>query len=233
MLDLEGMFSEQKGRNEMHASDLIRRGGLAALVGGALLLVADLGSLGQELFGSSSEKFSETAVTTSWTLVSGAFLVGGILILLGLVALYARQAEEAGVLGLVGFLWAFVGMALVIGAFWAFTFVVPSAAIEAPAFLNAESTAGPLDLGFMITFMGFPVGWLLFGIATFRARVFPRLAAGLLMVGALVTFAPFPAVTLLLDIAVIWLGYSLLSEKAAQVAGDPARPDPGVQPQTQ
>lgn len=217
----------------MHASDLIRRGGYAALAGGALLLVADLGSLGQELFGSSSEKFSETAVTTSWTLVSGAFLAGGVLIMIGLVSLYARQAEEAGVLGLVGFLWAFVGMALVVGAFWAFVFVVPSAAIEAPAFLNAESTAGPLDLGFAITFMGFPVGWLIFGIATFRARVFPRLAAGLLAVGALVTFAPLPATTVLLDIAVIWLGYSLLSEKTAQVAGDPVRSAPEAQPQAQ
>lgn len=217
----------------MHASDLIRRGGYAALAGGALLLVADLGSLGQELFGSSSEKFSETAVTASWTLVSGAFLVGGVLILLGLVSLYARQAEKAGVLGLVGFLWAFVGMALVVGAFWAFVFVVPSAAIEAPAFLNAESTAGPLDLGFAITFMGFPVGWLIFAIATFRAGVFPRLAAGLLAVGALATFAPLPATTVLLDIAVIWLGYSLLAEKTAQIAEDPVRSAPEAQPQAQ
>lgn len=80
--------------------------------------------------------------------------------------------------------------------------------------------------------MGFPVGWLIFGIATFRAGVFPRLAAGLLAVGALATFAPLPAVTLLLDIAVIWLGYSLLSERRAHAGeGRLAQPKPEVQPQ--
>jgi hypothetical protein len=203
----------------MNASDLIRRGGLAALVGGALFLLADAWSLVEEFIISGPERFSEQAATTSWTIVSAMFLIGGILLMVGLVALYARQVEEAGVLGLVGFLLAFVWMALVVGAMWTFVFVVPSAAIEAPAFLNAESTAGPLDLGFMITFMGFTVGWLLFGIATFRAGVFPKLAGGLLAVGALVAFAPLPGVTIVLDLAVMWLGYSLLSGKTEEAPG--------------
>ncbi|MDQ3507651.1 MAG: hypothetical protein M3494_06515 [Actinomycetota bacterium] len=216
----------------MNASDLIRRGGLAAVAGAALFLVADLWTLVEEFVIGGSEKFSEQAATTSWTFVSAMFLAGGILILLGLVALYARQAEAAGVLGVVGFLLAFVLMAMVVGAMWTFAFVAPTAAIEAPAFLDNESPAGPLNIGFAITFMGFPLGWLIFGIATFRAGVFPRLAGGLLAVGALVTFAPLPAVTLLLDIAVIWLGYSLFSERRER-AGEGRLAQPEVHPQTQ
>lgn len=151
--------------------------------------------------------------------------------MIGLVALYARQAEEAGVLGLVGFLLTFVLMAMVVGAMWTFAFVAPSAAIEAPAFLDSESPAGPLNLGFAITFMGFPLGWLVFGIATFRAGVFPRFAGVLLAVGALLAFAPLPAVTVVMDIAVVWLGYSLLSEKSGVPEKELARPEPEIQTQ--
>lgn len=206
----------------------IQWGGLAAVLGGASLLIADGWGLMQEILGTGPEKFSEQAATTSWTVMSVLFMCGGVLILLGLVSIYARQSEAAGILGLAGFLAAFVSMALVVGAFWTFTFVAPSAAIEAPAFLDNEQAAGPLNLGFMLTFMSFPVGLALFGIATFRARVFPRIAAAVLTLGALLSFAPFPGVTLLLDVALIWVGYSLYSEHRAEAASPEVAPP--VQP---
>lgn len=208
-------------------SKYIRWGGLTAILGGALLLIADGWGLVQEVFGLGPERFSEQAATSAWTAMSVLFMAGGVLILLGLVSIYARQSEEAGILGLVGFLAAFVTMALVVGVFWTFTFVAPSLAIEAPAFLDGEP-AGPLGIGFMLTFMSFPAGLALFGIATFRARVFPRIAAVALTLGALVAFAPFAGVTILLDAAVIWLGYALYSERRAEAASPEAVPP--VQP---
>ncbi|MBA2442081.1 MAG: hypothetical protein H0V53_06700 [Rubrobacter sp.] len=208
-------------------SKYIRWGGLAAILGGALLLIADGWGLVQEVFSLGPERFSEQAATNTWTVMSVLFMAGGVLILLGLVGIYARQAEEAGILGLVGFLAAFVSMALVVGAFWTFTFVAPSAATEAPAFLDGEP-AGPLGIGFMLTFMSFPAGLALFGIATFRARVFPRIAAVALTLGALVAFAPFSGVTILLDVALIWVGYSLYSERRAEAASPELTPP--VQP---
>lgn len=206
----------------------IRWGGLAAILGGALLLIADGWGLAQELLGTGPERFSEQATTSAWTVVSVLFMSGGVLILLGLVGIYARQAEAAGILGLIGFLAAFVSVALVVGVFWTFTFVAPSAAIEAPAFLDNEQPAGPLMVGFMLSFMSFPVGLALFGLATFRARVFPRLAAAALTLGALISFAPLPGVTILLDAALIWVGYSLYSERRAEAAS--SRTVPPVQP---
>ena len=215
----------------MASSNLIRLGGLAAVLAGALLLIADLWSLLLEvIFGGSFENFSKFAVTTSWTLMSTMYLIGALLLLVALVGLYTRQSEAAGTLGLVGFLVALVGTGLLAGMMWAMAFVVPSAAIEAPAFLDAEEVAGPLDMGFMLSGIAVAVGWVLFGVATLRARVFPRKAAIVLIVGALLTVLPLPATTLVIDVALAWLGLTLLSGQRAS-AGRTA--SPGAQPRVQ
>ena len=213
----------------MSASNLIRVGGLAAVLAGALLLIADLWSLLLEVIVGGSENFSEFAVTTPWTVLSTMFLLGSLLLLVALVGLYARQSEAAGTLGLAGFLVALVGTGLLVGMMWTMAFVVPSAAIEAPAFLDAEETAGPLDMGFMLSGIAVAVGWALFGVATLRARVFPRRAAIVLIIGALLTVLPLPATTLLIDVAVAWLGLSLLSEQGRSTAETSIGAQPRVQ----
>jgi len=168
----------------MFSSNLVRLGGLAAVAAGALLLIADLWSLIIELLVGDTENFSEVAVSTSWAVISGMYLIGVLLLLVALVGLYARQAEAAGVLGLVGFLAALVGTGLLAGMFWTLAFVAPSVAVEAPAFLDAEPT-GLLGFGFLFSGIVVGLGWALFGVATIRARVFPRAAAIVLTVGAL------------------------------------------------
>ena len=52
-------------------------------------------------------------------------LLGTVMLLVGLVGLYVCQSEAAGLLGLVGFLMSFSGNALIAGAVWEETFVVP------------------------------------------------------------------------------------------------------------
>ncbi|HEX2098540.1 MAG TPA: hypothetical protein VHF46_05740 [Rubrobacteraceae bacterium] len=52
-------------------------------------------------------------------------LLGTVMLLVGLVGLYVCQSETAGLLGLVGFLMSFSGNALIAGAVWVETFVVP------------------------------------------------------------------------------------------------------------
>ncbi len=214
----------------MASSNLMRIGGLAAVVAGALLLIADLWNLLLEIIIGGSGNFSEFAVTTSWTVLSMMYLIGVLLLLVALVGLYARQSEVAGTLGLVGFLAALVGTGLLAGMMWAMAFVAPSAAIEAPAFLDAEEVAGPLDMGFMLSGIAVAVGWVLFGVATLRARVFPRKAAIVLMIGALLTVLPLPATTLVIDVAVAWLGLTLLS---GQRTSAERTASPGAQPRVQ
>lgn len=197
----------------MTSSGLVRIGGLAAVAAGAFLLIADLWSL----VGGEPERFSDLAVTTSWTLVSAMYLIGALLLLVALAGLYARQSEEAGSLGVAGFLTALIGTGLLAGMMWTMVFLVPSAAVEAPAFLNAEQVAGPLDAGFMLSGLAVAIGWALFGVATLRAGVFPRVTAVVLIVGAIVTFLPFAPSTLIIDVAVAWMGYLVLAGRGESV----------------
>lgn len=149
-----------------------------------------------------------------------AVAAGALLLPVALVGLYARQAEAAGALGLVGFLAAFVGTGLLAGMFWTLAFVAPSLAVEAPAVLDTEPT-GPLAFGLLFSGIVVGLGWALFGIAMFRAGVFPRVAAIVLVVGALLTIAPLPGTGLVIEAALIWLGFSLLTGRGVS-AGQPA-----------
>ena len=168
-------------------------------------------------------------MTTSWAVMSATYLIGGLLLLVALVGLYAHQSQAAGALGLLGFLAALIGTGLLVGMMWTLAFVVPSAAVEAPAFLDAEEVAGPLDVGFMLSSIAVSLGWALFGVATFRARVFPRRAAIVLVIGALLSAVPLPATTLVIDVALAWLGLALLSGQRRSATGTTVGAQPRVQ----
>lgn len=193
----------------MSPSGLIRLGGLSALLAGVLFIIYDLLSLGF-----ASADLSEAAAMGSYTLYEGLHLIGGVLLLGGLIGLYAGQSHSAGTLGVVAFLVAFVGTTLVVGLIWVLAFMVPSVAEAAPELLS-DSPAGALGVGFALSFALGGLGWLLFGVATLRARVYPRAAAVLLIVGAVLTFLPIPLSAVVWEAAVAWLGFSLLTERGA------------------
>jgi hypothetical protein len=69
------------------------------------------------------DELRQIAATISFFLQSCSTLVGGIFLLGGLVGLYVRQSEAAKKLGVVGFVLAFLGTALVVGDFYANTFL--------------------------------------------------------------------------------------------------------------
>ncbi len=189
----------------MPFANLVRWSGLAAMVAGVMLAIADLLSLG--VFGG---KFSETAATGTYVLHSLLYMIGVTLLLLALVGLYAHQAEVAGPLGLVGSFVAFVGTVLLAGFSWASLFIAPALATEAPEFLDAGPPPGLLP-----TFVTFAVGWLLFGIATLQGRAFPRRAFILLVVGAVLALLPLQVSGIVLAVAVAWLGLHLFTGRDA------------------
>ncbi len=193
----------------MSSSDLVRWGGLAAILAGVLLVVADLLNLA---IGFGDEPFSEGATTGIYALQSVVNLLAAVLLLIGLVGLYARQSEAAGLLGLAGFLVAFLGTALITGFLWAALFIVPALAVEVPAFLDEAGGPPP---GFFLTLITFGVGWLLFGIATLLARVYPRIPTILLMIGAAIAVLPLPFTGIVFAIAVAWLGFALFTGREA------------------
>ncbi|HZF58669.1 MAG TPA: hypothetical protein VEZ19_09355 [Rubrobacter sp.] len=185
----------------MTPAGLMRWAGLAAVASAVLSAMGDLLRLFVDV------ESSETATTTPYFLVFFLYLLGAVLLLLGLVGLYASQSEAAGVLGLVGFLVAFLGTALLAGVLWFELFITPSLATRAPGLAEAELGLA----GFILVFLLGVVGWVLFGAATLRARTYPRWAAVLLMIGGVVAFVPVPLAGIVFSVALAWLGLVLFT----------------------
>lgn len=209
------------------AANLIRWAGLSVMASGILFVVI------QPLH---PADVLASVTTTRWAFVHALGVAMGILGLLGLAGLYARQVKETGWLGLTGYLLLSLFYALTTAFQFIEAFVSPRLATEAPAFVEGflgifnghptDMNLGALPTIYAFTGGAYLLGGLLFGIATFRARILPRWAAGLLIAAGPV--APM-AVALLphaleryaavpMGIALACLGYALWSERREQVA---------------
>ncbi len=202
----------------MSSSSIIRLGGLAAVLSGVLLIVAEL----LYLIPSLRETTAEAALSGSYLFQSTLFLLGGVLLLGGLLGLYARHLENLGTLGMVGFLVAFVGTALAVGSLWTGTFAVPGVAEQTPTAFEAGPPALVL-FGNIVSWGLLTVGWLLLGVAIFQAGVYPRLAAILLAVGAVIAFVPVPFSAIPFAAAVAWMGVLSLRPGGGVSAEQPSR----------
>ncbi len=190
----------------MPFSRIIRLGWLAAILSGVLLIVSELLYFVTGLGGLSAEM----AASGSFVFQSVLFLLAGVLLLGGLLGLYAGHSEDLGILGVAGFLVAFVGTTLAVGSLWKEAFLTPTIAKEAPALVNAGLPALTL-FGEIVSWGLLSIGWLLLGVAILRARVYPRAAAVLLIVGAVIAFFPLTFSIIPLGAAVIWIGMLSLS----------------------
>jgi hypothetical protein len=177
------------------------------MVAGVLLLIAELLEL-LPVF--NDIPFSELALTGIFTFQLTLYLVGLILLAVGLVGLYAHQSETAGPLGLIGFLVAFTGTVFFAGFFWANIFVAPALAVGAPEFLDQ----GGRFPGFRLSLLIYAVGWLLFGLASLRGRVYPRAPIVALIIGAALDLFGAPLSGLVIDAAFVWLGLSLFAARS-------------------
>src|SRR5918997_1524084 len=214
-------------------SGLIRWAGLSAMVAGIIFVgIQPIHPL----------DVLASVTTTEWAIIQSLKTAMCIFGLLGLTGLYARQANEAGWLGLAGYLLFSLFYALTLPFVFAQAFILPLLATTAPAFveswlgiINPESPV-EMNLGVLPVlywaagFAGYMLGGLLFGIATFRAGVLPRWAAGLLAVAgplgpvavALLPHALERYVGMPQGLALAWLGYALFSERREQ-SSDPVR----------
>lgn len=181
-----------------------RWGGLAALVAGGLLVISELVRLYIDL--------ADPSLYRSIFGFDGILgLILAVLVQLGLVGLYARQAEAAGTLGMVGFVLAFIGVQVSMGASFVDAFVKPVVwPWEDPEYFERTIAS------FAIFAPGFVLGWVLFGLATLRARIYPRAAAMLLIAGALIVVLPLPLSGVVFAVAVAWMGYVLFMGKGEE-----------------
>lgn len=221
-MNAKGKNSLKESKPKMTTATLMRLAGLSAIIAGLCFIV--IGMFHQVNIPSS-------VTTATWVNVHIFAVALGFFGLFGMAGLYARQAEKSGWMALAGFLLLSVWMTLVSGFSFVEAFILPQLATESPKFVAAflgmfSGTTSEIDLGVLPTLWNlsgpmYILGPLLFGIATFRARVLPRWAGGLLAVGAvlvpvgaLVPPEYQPAVAMIpVGLALAWLGYALWSER--------------------
>jgi hypothetical protein len=209
------------------SSKLMRGAGLAAAAGGGLFV-------GIQAIHPPDVLASVT--TSAWTTVHCLGIAMSLFNGVGIVGIQARQADKAGWLGVVG--------STLFGLFWAIAaafqfaeaFVLPRVVADAPAFVESwmamvSGSGDPAELGglsaaWTVSGLLYLLGGLVFGVATIRAGVLTRWAAGLLAGGAIAA----PVLTVLLPhtlvrsaalpmgLALVWLGYALWSERRQEVA---------------
>jgi hypothetical protein len=198
----------------MPSSNLIwTGGGLASAAAGLLLLLGHLLDLGGD---------PEYGTVLGGTLVLTAHVV----LVFALVALWAAQAEQSGLLGSLGMVLSVVGTTLVSGV------VLVEIAGASGAEVDAVLGAGLASALALLGGLAFLIGLILFGAATMRAGVFPRWAGLLLVAGDVVfgagSFAGAAATIFeivgaaITCVALAWLGLSLLSGSGA-TARQPTR----------
>lgn len=211
----------------MNSSEVIRWGGSAAILGGALYLVTfGVAYLIYDLFAEQAAEtfFGQHAFIHILDVIMFALLI------VGAAGVYARQKDRFGKVGKVGLWLTLTGFGLsVIGGL---TIIAVGLAV------SDEATLGTLDvITHPLAHLFYAVGSLIFGVATFRAGILPRGGALLAAVGPIWLFALFNLgfgdgqSFLLLSVPVVvtglgwmWMGYALLSER-----GDlPAKPEPAV-----
>lgn len=140
--------------------------------------------------------------TDSWAVVALLTVAFAVLGLVGVTGIYLRQTEEAGVLGLIGYLALALFFLLPITFSFAEAMILPVIVDDAPGFVEnfnglfngegSDGTLGALESISTVAGMLYLAGGLLFGIAVLRARILWPWAAVLVIAGAVV--APLASV---------------------------------------
>jgi len=207
-----------------NAANLIRWAGLSAMVAGSFYVVIGLFHPAETL---------STVTTSTWAIVHALAVAMSFFGLLGMTGLYTRQVAETGWLGLAGYVLLSLWLVLLVPFTFTEVLILPRLAATAPAFVesflgifNGHPGAMPLSViktlwdldGFV-----YMLGGLLFGIATIRAGILSRWAAGLLAVGtilspvaALLPHEHKAMVAVPVGLALVWLGYALWAERREQ-----------------
>jgi hypothetical protein len=210
----------------MLESPLNRHAGKVAVIAGGLFAVIHV----VQFFVADRSDLAAMVTDPVFMVVSAAYFVAFPLLLIALVALYWRQAGQAGLFGAVAFCTALVGTVALAGDMWFDAFAVPWLVEVAPAVISADRSGSLLLMGWLVSVVVFSLGWILFGLASFRSRVFPRALSIAVAIGGLVGFkaasAPWGVA---LGLAVAAVGVWLVRrDSTAQPVPAPSAPEPVV-----
>jgi hypothetical protein len=146
----------------------IRQAGWLCIAAGALFLIAQIVMVTFD-----QTHNLQTSQHPIFIAAKIIYLAGFIVLMFALIAVYGLQASRAGRLGVAGFGLAIVGTMMLGGDLWFESFAVPWLA-AGPGSQGLTSPPSVLmGLGAISSYILFAAGWVLFGIASVRARVIP------------------------------------------------------------
>jgi hypothetical protein len=184
----QGMSAPSQALPSDGLSRFVGMGTWAAMVSGVAVVVSML--LAWLVVPYERLGITDAYLTTSYSVSSGLRLLGLVLLVWGLIGIYAPQARAAGTFGLWTFVFVFLATALAVGNVWAEVFVYPTLAQIAPDMLSGagfQTEAAYMSTGLSLSYPLFFLGLVLFAAATFWAGVYPRWIALLLIVSVPVT----------------------------------------------
>ena len=197
----------------MSPSPLSRIAAPLAIVAGALVVLTRLPTFLFILGDPDVGDLTVSVLGPTHAIVSIVSIVAFLLLGLALVAVYELEARSAGWLGLVGFAAAAIGTGFMAGDWWYEAFAVPRIAEVAPEVMDTF-VGGRLLMGGLTSFALIGLGWVLFGAASLRARVFPAAISAVILVGGLLSGIPIGIAYLtggvILGLGMAWLGAWLM-----------------------
>jgi len=147
-------------------SPLYRAAGPIALAAGTFFVVTDLGRyplLDDRLM---------MATDPLLMAVNAVYFFAFVGLMIALIAVHGRLAAAMGTFGLVAFLFAVLGVMTQGGNMWFDGFAAPWLAEVLPQAFTAPKTP-ILQIGGLLSYVLFTLGWVLYGLAGLRARVLP------------------------------------------------------------
>jgi hypothetical protein len=225
-----------ESKMKLTASKLTRWAGLSAMVAGILFVIIQPIHPADTL---------SSVTTSTWAVVHYLTITMCLFGLFGIAGIYARQVEKVGWIGLAGYLLFSLFLLVTIAWTFAEAFISPILAAESPTFVEgflgivsghaSEVNLGSLPTIYLSTGLFVLLGCLVFGIATLRAGILPRWAAGVFAFGGpasavVVSLLPheFERIAAVpIGVGLAWLGYGLWSERrepASEAMPDRATP---------
>ena len=200
----------------MTASLITRLAGPAAIAAGVLMVSAEL-----VLTTFDVTKHVETSTNPLFQVTQVFYLLGFFALMVFLFASFRWFEEKGGKFGVFATFAALVGTMALGGDMWFEAFAIPWIADEVPGAFDTDPTV-VLALGALSSYLLMAIGWALFGIASYRARIFPRALSVALVIGGLLAYnallAPFGiALGLAVGAVGIWVVRST-SRAAREVA---------------
>jgi hypothetical protein len=172
---------------------IVKVGGVAAVLAGVLVAGEEVWGLA---VGGINEGMAESAVHSTWVL----------LLVFGVLGLHLHQQQAAGRFGQIATLAALFGTVTLFALALTEVTILPALPADSPL---VDKPPPAMLVMFFVSFAAYIVGLLMFGIATWQARVLPRRAAALLVIGMLLALAGksfIPGVMVFFGLAWIWLG---------------------------